>query len=36
MGICSGSSLRSSFTLTDGKGWGGLETGVVVRSDFFA
>lgn len=36
MGICSGSSFRSSLTLTGGRSWEDLETGVVVRSDFLA
>lgn len=36
MGICSGSSFRSTLTLTGGRSRGGLETGVVVRSDFLA
>lgn len=36
MGMCSGSSFRSSLTLTGGWSRGGLETGVVVRSDFLA
>lgn len=35
MGIGSGSSFRSSLTFTGGISTGGLETGVVVRSDFF-
>lgn len=35
MGMCSGSSFRSSLTLTGGRSRGGLETGVV-RSDFLA
>lgn len=36
IGMCSGSSFRSSLTLTGGRSRGGLETGVVVRSDFLA
>lgn len=34
MGMCSGSSFRSSLTFTGGRSMGGLETGVVVRSGF--
>lgn len=34
MGMCSGSSLRSSLTFTVGRCTGGLETGVMVRSCF--
>ena len=36
MGMGSCSSLRSSLTLTGWRSRGGLETGVVVRSDFLA
>lgn len=36
MGMCSGSSFLSSLTLTGWRSSGGLETGVVVRSDFLA
>lgn len=36
MGMFSGSSFRSSLTLTGGRSSGALEMGVVVRSDFLA
>lgn len=36
IGMCSGSSFLSSFTLTGGKSRPVLDTGVVVRSDFLA